>query len=208
MLNSAAVQRSPWVVGNWKMNGGLSDNEALLSGLLGLLEAHASRPVAQCAVAVPAPYLFQSMVRLSGHAVGWGSQDVSAEPAGAFTGEFSVAMLQDFEAQFSIVGHSERRARHHETDQQIGAKLRALLAAKVMPVLCVGESLEQREAGQAVQVVCDQVLAALKGLKAEDLVQLAVAYEPIWAIGTGKTASAADAQAMHAAIRQALTLPP
>ncbi len=104
MLNSAAVQRSPWVVGNWKMNGGLSDNEALLSGLLGLLEAHAGRPVAQCAVAVPAPYLFQSMVRLSGHSVGWGSQDVSAERSGAFTGEFSVAMLRILRPSFRLLG--------------------------------------------------------------------------------------------------------
>ncbi|MFM8630308.1 MAG: triose-phosphate isomerase, partial [Betaproteobacteria bacterium] len=129
MLNSAAVRRSPWVVGNWKMNGGLSANEALLSELLGLLEARAGRPVAQCAVAVPAPYLFQSMVRLSGHSVGWGSQDVSAEASGAFTGEFSVAMLQDFEAQFSLVGHSERRARHAETDAVVAAKAVALADA-------------------------------------------------------------------------------
>jgi triosephosphate isomerase len=197
--------RRPLALGNWKMNGDMVANEQLMSGLLESSALLMTGGAIQAGFAVPAPYLFQAAVRLKGTGFLWGAQDCSDQASGAYTGEISTAMLQDFEAGFCLVGHSERRARHHETDQQIGAKLRALLSANIMPVLCVGESLAQRESGLASQVVCAQVLAALTGLKAEDLVRVAVAYEPIWAIGTGKTASAADAQAMHAAIRQALS---
>jgi triosephosphate isomerase len=197
--------RKPLALGNWKMNGDMVANEQLMSGLLESSALLMTGGAIEAGFAVPAPYLFQAAVRLKGTGFLWGAQDCSDQASGAYTGEVSTAMLQDFEAGFCLVGHSERRARHQETDQQIAAKLRSLLTAKVMPVLCVGESLAQREAGQASQVVCAQVLAALQGLKAEDLLQVAVAYEPIWAIGTGKTASAADAQAMHAAIRQALS---
>ena len=187
MLNSAATQRQPWVIGNWKMNGGLSENEALLSDLLGLLESHGGRPIARCAVAVPAPYLFQTMVRLSGHPIGWGAQDVSAEVAGAFTGEVAVSMLQDFEAQFSLVGHSERRSRHGETDALVAAKALALVQQGLTPVVCVGESLQERDQGRALTFVCDQVRQAAQPLHAQGvLADAAFAYEPIWAIGTGE----------------------
>jgi triosephosphate isomerase len=196
--------RRPLALGNWKMNGDMVANEQLMSGLLESSALLMTGGAIQAGFAVPAPYLFQAAVRLKGTGFLWGAQDCSDQANGAFTGEISTAMLQDFEAGFCLVGHSERRARHHETDRQIGAKLQALLAAKVMPVLCVGESLAQREAGQATQVVCEQVVAALAGVQPAQLLQMAVAYEPIWAIGTGKTASAADAQAMHAAIRKAL----
>jgi triosephosphate isomerase len=197
--------RRPLALGNWKMNGDMVANEQLMSGLLESSALLMTGGAIQAGFAVPAPYLFQAAVRLKGTGFLWGAQDCSDQASGAYTGEISTAMLQDFEAGFCLIGHSERRARHHETDQQTGAKLRALLSANIMPVLCVGESLAQRESGQASQVVCAQVLAALTGLKAEDLIRVAVAYEPIWAIGTGKTASAADAQGMHAAIRQALS---
>ncbi len=196
--------RQPLALGNWKMNGDMVANEQLMSGLLESSAGLLSAGGLQAGFAVPAPYLFQAAVRLKGTGFLWGAQDCSDQPKGAFTGEVSTAMLQDFEVNFCLVGHSERRARHQETDAQIAAKLQALLSANILPVLCVGESLAQREAGQAAEVVCGQVKAALKGLSADQLTRLAVAYEPIWAIGTGKTASADDAQAMHAQIRGAL----
>jgi len=205
MLKSGASQRRPWVVGNWKMNGGLVDNEALLSSLLTLFEGHGDQPVAHCSVAVPAPYLFQAAVRLRGRPMSWGAQDVSSEPAGAFTGEVSVAMLQDFEVEFCLVGHSERRARHGETDRQVAQKAVALVEAGLTPVICVGESLDIRDRGQAVGVVCDQVRDVAQQLaELEKLASAVFAYEPIWAIGTGRSASPAQAQEIHAAIRGVL----
>jgi triosephosphate isomerase len=184
MLKSGASQRRPWVVGNWKMNGGLVDNEALLSSLLTLFEGHGDQPIAHCSVAVPTPYLFQAAVRLRGRPMSWGAQDVSSEPAGAFTGEVSVAMLQDFEAEFCLVGHSERRGRHGETDRQVAQKAVALAEAGLTPVICVGESLDIRDRGQAVGVVCDQVRDVAQQLaELEKLASAVFAYEPIWAIG-------------------------
>jgi len=206
MLKSGASQRRPWVVGNWKMNGGLVDNEALLSALLTLFEDHGDRPIARCSVAVPSPYLFQAAVRLRGRSMTWGGQDVSSEPAGAFTGEVSVAMLQDFEAEFCLVGHSERRARHGETDRQVAQKALALVEAGLTPVICVGESLEVRDRGHAVGVVCDQVRGVAQQLsELEKLGSAVFAYEPIWAIGTGRSASPVQAQEIHVAIREVLS---
>lgn len=202
MVKSAALQRQPWVVGNWKMNGGLSANESLLSDLLGLLDGRESVLSAKVSVAVPSPYLFQAAVRLKGHMVGWGAQDVSEQEQGAFTGEVSVAMLQDFEAQFALVGHSERRMRHGETDALVAAKALALAKGGMIPLVCVGESLEIRDAGRAVDVVCGQVRVVAQALAdAKALASAVFAYEPIWAIGTGRSASPAQAQEMHAAIR-------
>jgi triosephosphate isomerase len=205
MLKSGASQRQPWVVGNWKMNGGLSDNESLLSDLLGLFDGRASATPAKVSVAVPFPYLFQAAVRLKGQPVGWGAQDVSDQDQGAFTGEVSVAMLADFEAQFALVGHSERRMRHGESDAIVAAKALMLARAGLTPLVCVGESLEVRDAGRAVEVVCGQIKVAAKVLAdARMLSMAAFAYEPIWAIGTGRSATAAQAQEMHAAMRSTL----
>ena len=205
MRDSGAPQRRPWVVGNWKMNGSIVDNESLLSSLLGLLEAHAKAPIADCAVAVPGPYLFQAAVRLKGHGLGWGAQDVSEQEGGAFTGEVSAAMLQDFEAQFSLVGHSERRARHAESDAMAAAKAIRLAKAGLTPLVCVGESLTTRDEGRALEFVCGQVRQVAQALHAEGLLDKAVfAYEPIWAIGTGRSASPEQAQEVHAAIRQTI----
>jgi triosephosphate isomerase (TIM) len=204
MIKSAAL-RQPWVVGNWKMNGSMVDNEMLLSGLLGLIDEHAGKPMAKLSVAVPSPYLFQAAVRLKGQAVSWGAQDVSTEEKGAFTGEVSVAMLQDFESEFALVGHSERRARHGETDAVVAAKALRLAAAGLTPVVCVGESLEARDQGRALDVVCGQVHAVANALADSNLLQSAVfAYEPIWAIGTGRSASPDQAQEVHAAVRGTL----
>ncbi len=205
MLNSVASQRRPWVVGNWKMNGSIVENESLLSSLLGLLEAHGQEPIADCAVAVPAPYLFQAAVRLKGHGLGWGAQDVSDQEVGAFTGEVSVAMLEDFEAQFALVGHSERRARHAESDAVVAAKAVCLAKAGLTPLVCVGESLATRDEGRALEFVCGQVRHVAQALHAEGLLaKAAFAYEPIWAIGTGRSASPEQAQEVHAAIRHTI----
>jgi triosephosphate isomerase (TIM) len=196
------MQRGLWVVGNWKMNGDMVSNEALLSGLLGLMENHADQPLAQMAVAVPSPYLFQAAVRLKGRNIAWGAQDVSDQEKGAFTGEVSVAMLQDFEAQFALVGHSERRARHAETDESVAAKACAVALAGLTPLVCVGESLEARNAGRALEIVCAQVRCVAQALARQgSLARAGFAYEPIWAIGTGLSASPEQAQEMHAAIR-------
>lgn len=201
---SAGVRR-PIVLGNWKMNGDMVANEACLSALLHESDELLRAGQIQAGLAVPAPYFFQVAVRCRGRGLDWGAQDVSDEANGAFTGEVSVGMLQDFECGFALVGHSERRARHGECDARVAAKIKRLLDAGLMPVVCVGESLQERESGRAEAVVCAQVRAALSSLSQEALVRLVVAYEPIWAIGTGRSASAEDAQAMHAAIRRALS---
>ena len=195
--------RKPLVIGNWKMNGDMASNEALLSSLLQSSENLLAAGTFDAGFAVPAPYLFQAAVRCRGRGLMWGAQDLSDQGSGAFTGEISVAMLQDFEASFALVGHSERRARAHESDELVCAKARAALQGGLMPVICVGESLEQREQGRAQEVVSGQVFAALDCAQSlEEAQHCVVAYEPIWAIGTGRTASAVDAQTMHVRIRE------
>lgn len=196
--------RRPMALGNWKMHGDMVSNEERLASLLGLVDAELGEGKAEAGLAVPAPYLFQVAVRLKGRSLLWGGQDCSDELEGAFTGEVSPKMLRDFECQFSLVGHSERRARHGECCDRVAAKVRTLLANGLTPVVCVGEDLQTREQGRAEQVVTDQVRRALEGLAPESMGQVVLAYEPIWAIGTGRTASPEDAQAMHAAIRLTL----
>jgi triosephosphate isomerase len=140
---------------------------------------------------------------LKGSAISWGAQDVSAQAQGAFTGEVSGAMLVDFSCRWALVGHSERRSLHGETDQLVADKAKAALACGITPVVCVGESLAERDAGQAVAVITRQ-LAPVLALGAEAVKKMVVAYEPVWAIGTGRTASPEQAQEVHAAIRAAL----
>jgi triosephosphate isomerase len=205
MNQTTSAVRRPGVVGTWKMNGGLASNEALLSSMLERWSHQDMAKGLQCSLAVPYPYLFQAAVRLGAQGISWGAQDVSAEASGAFTGEVSAQMLKDFEAEFSLVGHSERRARHGETDEMVALKACALAREGLTPVVCVGESLAIRDQGQAEASVCSQVrivASALDGLG--QLGKAAFAYEPIWAIGTGLTATPEQAQQMHAAMRRTL----
>lgn len=192
--------RRKLVAGNWKMNGSLAANTALVAGIKEGLPAQ----VCDVAVCVPAPYLVQVRDAVAGSAVALGAQDVSAHAAGAYTGEVSVAMLGEFDCRYVIIGHSERRAYHGESDAAVAAKTVAVLKAGLVPVVCVGETLEQREAGKTNEIVggqLDVVLEALDGAAAE---QIVVAYEPVWAIGTGKTATPDMAQEVHAMLRARL----
>ncbi len=182
------------------MNGSLVANAALLA------EIKAGLAVAACDIAIcaPAPYFAQCQAELAGSAIAWGGQDVSAHAGGAYTGEVAVSMLQDFACRYVIVGHSERRAYHAESDGLVAQKaLRALLAG-VTPIVCVGETLVEREAGQTDAVVGRQLAAVLDVLDAADLARIVVAYEPVWAIGTGKTATPQMAQDVHLALRAML----
>jgi len=192
--------RTRLVLGNWKMHGNLADNAKLLTALLAAPRASS---VTQMGVCVPFPYLAQAAHALKGSAIAWGAQDISTQAQGAFTGEVSGRMLNDFACRFVLVGHSERRALHAETDQLVADKARAALSADLTPVVCVGESLAERDAGQAIAVIARQ-LAPVLALGAEVVKKMVVAYEPVWAIGTGRTASPEQAQEVHAAIRSAL----
>jgi triosephosphate isomerase len=192
--------RPKLVVGNWKMNGSRAANATLLSGIV----AGIGGAKAACAVCPPAPYLYQCEELLAGSPVAWGGQDVSAQPSGAFTGEVSAAMLADFSCRYVIVGHSERRAYHGETSELVARKALAALGAGITPIVCVGETLDQREAGQTNEVVGSQLAAVLALLDDAALRNIVVAYEPVWAIGTGKTATPAMAQEVHAQLRAQL----
>jgi triosephosphate isomerase len=189
------------IAGNWKMNGGLAANEALLKAII----AGAGDVTCQVAVAVPAPYLAQVQALTAGSVVAVAAQDVSAHEAGAYTGEVSVAMLKEFGVRYSLVGHSERRQYHGETDALVAEKAQRALAAGVTPIVCVGETLQERESGQTEAVVKRQ-LAAVIHVVGHCISELVVAYEPVWAIGTGRTASPEQAQAVHAVLRAQLAL--
>ncbi|MDR3214525.1 MAG: triose-phosphate isomerase [Azoarcus sp.] len=181
------------VVGNWKLNGSLAANEALL----GALGAVAGVDVAVC---VPFPYLAQAAARLRGVALG--AQTVSEFQSGAYTGEVSAEMLADLGCRYAIVGHSERRTLFGEDDATVGRKAAAALRAGLMPIVCVGESLAEREAGRVAEVIGRQLDTVLAVIGAPALARVTVAYEPVWAIGTGRAASAQEAQAVHAGIRR------
>jgi len=187
------------IAGNWKMNGSLAANEALVKGLL----AGLGSPACQVALCVPSVYLAQCQALVAGSAIGLGAQDLSQHEAGAFTGEISGAMLQEFSVRYCIVGHSERRQYHFETDALVAAKVQRALACGITPIVCVGETLADREAGKTEEVVKRQ-LAAVIHVNGHCISEVVVAYEPVWAIGTGKTASTEQAQQVHALLRQQL----
>ncbi len=187
------------IAGNWTMNGGLAANEALLRALL----AGVGQPSADVAVCAPAPYLAQLQGLLAGSPIDWGAQDMSAHEQGAYTGEVSAAMLKDFGCRYAIVGHSERRQYHGETDALVAAKAQRALAAGITPIVCVGETLVEREAEQTEAVVKRQLAAVIHAV-AHCTSEIVVAYEPVWAIGTGKTATPEQAQQVHAVLRAQL----
>ncbi len=191
--------RRKLVVGNWKMNGSLAANAPLLDALRALPGA----APCELAVCAPFPYLAQLRERLAGSTIAWGAQDCSAHESGAFTGEVSAAMLAEFGCRYVIVGHSERRTLHGESDQLVADKAKIALAHGLTPIVCVGETLAQREAGETANVVKHQLSAAIHTL-GHCISQVVVAYEPVWAIGTGRTASPEQAQEVHALLRQQL----
>ena len=180
------------------MHGGLASNRLLLQNVLAGMAGISGMDATVC---VPFPYLAQAQSMLAGTVLGWGAQDVCEHLQGAYTGQVSVAMLQDFACRHVIVGHSERRAIFAETDVLVAEKFAAALAGGLCPILCVGETLAQREAGQTVAVVASQLDAVLQRVGVAAFSGAVVAYEPVWAIGTGRTASPAQAQEVHAAIR-------
>lgn len=187
--------RKKLVAGNWKMHGSLAENAALLSALKPALAG------IEAVVCVPFPYLAQAQAELTGSSIAWGAQNVSEQAKGAFTGEVSASMLLEFGCTYVIVGHSERRSLYGESDALVARKYVAAQAAGLTPILCVGESLAERESGVTEAVVSRQLDAVIDAAGVASLAKAVIAYEPVWAIGTGKTASPEQAQAVHAFIR-------
>lgn len=190
------------VVGNWKMHGSRASNAELIQGLLAA-DLAATAPRAEVAVCPPFVYLADVAGALRGSDIALGSQDVSTQTQGAYTGEVSGAMVREIGARYAIVGHSERRSYHAESDQLVADKARAALAHGLIPIVCVGETLAERGSDQTEAVVGRQLQAVIDSLGA-DVLKVVVAYEPVWAIGTGKTASPEQAQAVHAFLRGVL----
>jgi triosephosphate isomerase (TIM) len=206
------------IAGNWKMNGSLPANEKLIGEMLAGLTAASNAPSCDVAICAPAPYLAQlgsllsilSMknndkagINAARSAIELGAQDISMQANGAYTGEVSGAMLKEFGVRYVIVGHSERRQYHGESSQTVALKTKAALAAGITPIVCVGESLAEREAGQTEAVVKRQLAAVIHD-NGHCISEIVVAYEPVWAIGTGKTASPEQAQQVHAVLRAQL----
>jgi len=195
--------RGKLVVGNWKMNGSLAANAGLTGALLDGLpsaQAVAKRTIAVC---VPFPYLGQIQAALTGSAIRWGAQDVSPHRSGAYTGQVGASMLVEFGVSLVLVGHSERRQLQGEEDELVAAKAAAALTAGVTPIVCVGETLAERDAGATPAVVLRQLDAVVEML-GDMLGRIVVAYEPVWAIGTGRTASPDQVQEVHALLRKRL----
>lgn len=199
--------RTPLMAGNWKMNLDHLEANHLMQGLAMELKDH-DHDYARCEVVVIPPFTdirtVQTIVDADDLGIKYGAQDVSIHDNGAYTGEISTAMLDKLGCTYILMGHSERREYHNESDELVGAKARKVLDAGMTPLLCCGEALEVRKAGTHVEFVLGQIRAALAGWTAEEVAKIVIAYEPIWAIGTGETATAADAQEVCGAIRAAL----
>ena len=193
--------RQPLIAGNWKMNGSRDSVASLLKDIKAGISEVKTAEVAVCA---PYVYLADVQQRLDGYGIAWGAQDLSTEEKGAFTGEISAAMLLDFACKYVIVGHSERRTLYGEDDALVASKFAVARKAGLKPILCIGEKLEEREAGITEQVVARQLAAVIDAEGIAALADGVIAYEPVWAIGTGKTATPEQAQAVHAFIRKLL----
>jgi len=193
--------RKPIIAGNWKMNGSRSDIKTLLDGIKAGIGNVKTAEVAVCA-----PYIYLPDVadQLAGSPIAWGGQNLSTEAKGAFTGEISAAMLLDFSCKYVIVGHSERRTLYGEDDTLVAKKYAVAHAAGLIPILCIGETLEEREKGVTEEVCARQIKAVIDEVGIAKLGDGVIAYEPVWAIGTGKTASPQQAQDVHAFIRSQL----
>jgi triosephosphate isomerase (TIM) len=190
--------RTPLVAGNWKMNGTREGVQTLLAGIKsGVAQAKG----AELAVCAPFVFLAEVQASLQGSGIAWGGQDLSVHDAGAYTGEISGPMLREFGCTYVIIGHSERRTYHRESDELVAEKFTAALRHGLTPIFCVGETLQEREQGITEQVVARQLDAVLERQGADTLAKGVVAYEPVWAIGTGKTATPEQAQEVHAFIR-------
>jgi triosephosphate isomerase len=195
--------RHPIIAGNWKMNGLIADAKALATGLKQALGGHSGAPD----ILVCPPFLSLAPVReiLDGTPIRLGAQDVHWEAKGAFTGEVSTSMLKDVGVGAVLLGHSERRHIMGESNEQVNRKLKAVLAAGLQPVVCIGELLEERNMGDTRNVVERQISKGLEGLTPEEAAKTVVAYEPVWAIGTGKTATPRQAQEVHHFTRKLLS---
>lgn len=180
------------------MHGSLAGNRALLQSLV---QAPGKGGKADCAVCVPFPYLAQAQDQLKGTAIAWGAQNVSEHAQGAYTGEVSAAMLKDFGCRYVLVGHSERRSLYGESNETVAAKFVAAVMAGLTPVLCLGETLDQREGGMTEKIVAAQLDAVVQAAALPAFANAVIAYEPVWAIGTGRTATPDQAQEVHAFIR-------
>ena len=193
--------RRPFIAGNWKMNLNRAESIALAKELAEKVGATSAVEIAVCP---PSVYLAAVADAIQGSAVGLGAQNVYHEANGAFTGEISTSMLLDVGCRYVILGHSERRHVLGETNQDVNRKVFATLAAGLTPIVCVGELLAEREAGKTREVVQEQMSGSLAGLTAEQAARIVIAYEPVWAIGTGKVASPAQAEEVHAELRKML----
>ncbi|MDP3785916.1 MAG: triose-phosphate isomerase [Undibacterium sp.] len=196
--------RRTLIAGNWKMNGSLTANASLLADLLAAPNSGENSMACEMLVCVPSAYLAQCESLIKQSRLVLGAQDVSAHQSGAYTGETSPAMLADFSCKYVIVGHSERRAYHQESNELVAQKAVQALRSGICPIVCVGETLEQREAGKTKEIVLAQLQAVMDVLDDGALERIVIAYEPVWAIGTGKTATPEMAQEVHAFLRAAL----
>lgn len=193
--------RQPLVAGNWKLNGSKENTKQLIEGIMGGIKDVKAAEVAVCP---PFIYLPQAAELLKGSKISWGSQNICEHTAGAYTGEVSAPMLKEFGCKYAIIGHSERRTIYGESDALIAQKFIGAVNGSVIPIFCIGELLEEREAGETESVVARQLDAVINAAGIETFAKAVIAYEPVWAIGTGKTATPEQAQDVHAFIRQRL----